>query len=417
VRNRNQQLPGGSALWAAAALVASSLPACADTGSADSGDAFGQLVAPLSGAQTDPDHAAVLAIVTVTARTVELCTGTLIAPNLVLTARHCVAPTASEEVDCSTAVFDAPYPPRRMWVNRTGQLSGPLESYGLLGVFGDTSEFVAVTEVDVPDGDELVCGADLALLILAEQFPGGDIVPIAPRLDAPVLESENYAAVGFGTTPAESGLGTRRVKRDLEVVCGSDQCQPASIVAATEFIGGDGVCSGDSGGPALADDGRVVGVASRSRNCAAPVYTAVSSWREWIRDIAGRAAERGTYRRPDWLVAASEQLFMTGAQRVSERAMSTDLAVTEPAPAEAPPDGADPAAEADPEGVSPDPGDAARPGDAGAGDAAPGGVTTASRGQDSGCSIGPAAPVSRSWGYLLVFGAWVLCRRRRPAAG
>jgi len=34
-----------------------------------------------------------------------LCTGTLLAPNLVVTARHCVAPPAGNTVDCSSATF------------------------------------------------------------------------------------------------------------------------------------------------------------------------------------------------------------------------------------------------------------------------------------------------------------------------
>ena len=43
------------------------------------------------------------------------CTGTLIAPNLVLTAPHCVADTPSR-VDCARSVFRSPVPADRLRV-------------------------------------------------------------------------------------------------------------------------------------------------------------------------------------------------------------------------------------------------------------------------------------------------------------
>ena len=41
----------------------------------------------------------------------EICSGTLIGPNLVLTARHCVAPTneVGTSIACSTTTFGTPY--------------------------------------------------------------------------------------------------------------------------------------------------------------------------------------------------------------------------------------------------------------------------------------------------------------------
>jgi len=47
-----------------------------------------------------------------------------------------------------------------------------------------------------------------------------------------------------------------------------------------------------------------VGIASRSVNCTGSVYSAVSGWRDFIRDVAGRAARAGSYPAPEWLVPA-----------------------------------------------------------------------------------------------------------------
>jgi hypothetical protein len=391
--------------WWIITAAALALPACSDAASPEARQQLGRLPAPLAGAATELDgHAGVLAIVTATPSTVELCTGTLIAPNLVLTARHCIA-GASERVDCSTAVFDEPHPPSSVWVNRTGQLSGPLFSFGLLGTpAGDTREFFAVAEVQVPDDDGLVCGGDLALLILRDEVPEDQVPTIAPRLDQPVLDREVYDAVGFGMTPLASELGTRRLKQGLEVVCGVDDCQTGGNVAAAEFVGGDGVCSGDSGGPALSVDGRVMGVASRSSDCDAPVYSALSPWRDWIREVATRAVRRGGYATPEWLVADQGQLDgWDGFPSVSERPEPPGIGLAEPGPtgdgSEIDEGSADAGALEDPEHDDP---------------SAPADVTSGAA-DGAGCSLGlgPAAP--RSWGSLLLLGtAAIGLRRRRP---
>jgi trypsin len=386
-----------ASFWLISAGLALALPGCSEA-PAETGQQLGRLSAPLAGAETDLEHAGVLAIITATETTVELCTGTLIAPNLVLTARHCVA-SAAERVDCATSRFEEPYTASSVWVNRTAQLSGPLFSFGLLGTpAGDEREFFSVAEVQVPDDDGFVCGGDVALLILDEPVLEDEVPTIEPRLDQPVLDREVYDAVGFGMTPLASELGTRRLKQDLEVVCGMGVCQ-RGIGAGAEFVGGDGVCSGDSGGPALSEDGRVMGVASRSSDCDSPVYTALPPWRDWIREVATRAARRGGYAGPDWLVP--EQLEeLDRIPSVDERPGLPDI--SQPGPSGDDDSGGDVSADA---GASENPG---------GGPAAPESVSSDAS-ESAGCSLGAAPAAPRSLASLLLLGcAAIGLRRRRP---
>src|SRR5688572_11723372 len=90
----------------ASCFVAFALCACgSEAPSSWGGDETGQVSQPIVGGATDRERLAVLAIATITPEVDALCTGTLIAPNLVLTARHCVVPTEGRLVDCGEASF------------------------------------------------------------------------------------------------------------------------------------------------------------------------------------------------------------------------------------------------------------------------------------------------------------------------
>src|SRR5690606_34850725 len=75
------------------------------------------------------------------------------------------------------------------------------------------------------------------------------------------------------------------------------------------FVGDESVCEGDSGGPALDAEGRIVGVVSRGAdNCGPTIYSAVSPWRDWIVEVTERAMRLGRYGAPDWYEALVNEI-------------------------------------------------------------------------------------------------------------
>lgn len=216
------------------------------------------------------------------------CTGVLIAPNLLLTARHCVSSTQPEIV-CGSSPLSPPVPGE----NVLSTTDTTIES---------TSTAVVGLTVEVPPEGNDECGFDIAAVILrAEPFGGAEIYP--PRLDRPVTTGETFTAVGYGTTESGGGLGTRRVATDVSVACvGGVDCDNP-VVQPTEWISEDGAfCRSDSGAPAIAD-GEVVGIVSKGlAPCNAPILTSVYAFRDWIRQVGREAAVQGAYPTPAWAV-------------------------------------------------------------------------------------------------------------------
>ena len=242
----------------------------------------------IAGGTADVSHQNVFLLARETKDSSALCTATLIAPNLLLTARHCVSQGNTEDhVLCGDSVLGEPFPPSAFF-----STNDPMPR--------DHSAFFTAVDVRVPGQGVDTCGYDVALIILSENVPTDISVPAIPRIDREVQPGELYTAVGYGLNASGSQTGSRMELNGLSI-----ECQPGSCgegVESTEFRGETGICSGDSGGPALDADGKVVGVVSRGGpGCSTPVYSTVTAWHDFIIDTAKDAAALGGYEAPFWV--------------------------------------------------------------------------------------------------------------------
>lgn len=234
-----------------------------------------------------------------------LCSGSLIAPNVVLTARHCVSELIGSGIVCADEAVNGttfiatrardPEPPGSLSVTQVADLNT-----------STPPPFVAVKEVRAPIGNDTpVCGNDLAILILAQPIPTARLVPL--RTSA-VTAGEELTAVGFGSDGAQQqSAGVRRVRTGVPVAALGVLRNSAGRVSVTEndFVMA-GPCGGDSGGPALDVAGMGVGIMSRGSPtaCEQMVYTQVAPHHAWLAAEVRAATADAGIESPPWARSA-----------------------------------------------------------------------------------------------------------------
>jgi hypothetical protein len=165
-----------------------------------------------------------------------LCSGTVIGPYQVLTAKHCVVDEQGK-----------PYPVSAFVVAVGDDLTRK----------SGVSEVTRVSEIHTPPGTDIEAsvtrGDDIAILLLSTRI---SVAPLAVSATDPELGSE-VEIVGFGRTipgvsrATDSGIKYRGAMEVTDI---------DARLLQTE--GSSSACEGDSGGPVLDEDSEVIGIVS-----------------------------------------------------------------------------------------------------------------------------------------------------------
>lgn len=238
-------------VWRVAGLGAFALVSCGGEGDEGSPDVLGVTSSAIVGGEpSPPSENAVVLIRNVRGE----CTGTLLAPNLVATARHCVSASNLAMIcnergeTLSGGQAGADYDPAKIAVY-VG------DSFARKGALDPQAVGMRV----VHDGSPTLCDHDLAFVVLSKNVDG----PVAKvrLLERPSV-GETLRVAGWGLSVDGTPPDKRVSRGGVRItVVGSNK---ERTIGPRELAATEGICDGDSGGPAFSEkDGALLGVVTR----------------------------------------------------------------------------------------------------------------------------------------------------------
>jgi S1-C subfamily serine protease len=211
---------------------------------------------------TEEREPAVVAVAATEGDKFTLCSGALVARNLILTARHCISKAITTNPSCDAAGRS----------HNGAHVDTDLDP-GLIAIYagpkvrpGVDAPLARGSRTLHPSG-AVLCDADVAYIVLDRPIYNLPVLPI--RSHAPVTEGDVVVPIGFGGG-VQNLIGTRVPRRSSEVLTTGPgaNTKTGAVLGPREFEVDSATCRGDSGGPAIdVRTGEIVGVVSRGGSC------------------------------------------------------------------------------------------------------------------------------------------------------
>lgn len=196
-----------------------------------------------------------------------MCTASLIAPRVVLTAKHCVQHSGATGPTAA-----------RSLVVGTGDNVGRGATYRVQSVYTTPGVW---TEGGRTGLSGALVGVDVAVIVLASEVTGVTPLPLM-RTSPRSLSGQTFTAVGYGQIPSGSAGTKYTVQGRVE---GTD----TNLI----YVGAV-TCQGDSGGPMITAAGEIAGVVSFGTGSCGSGYGAYNQIFPFFELIDAGLAEGGT---------------------------------------------------------------------------------------------------------------------------